>query len=277
MSLPVSFARLDAPIVLAHGLGGFSRIGVGPVTLATYFRGIPEAMQSAGNRVLVTQVPPLAGVDRRSARLGEQIEQALGDQPVHLIGHSMGGLDARALLTRDGWAKRILSLTTLATPHLGSPLADLAKLHAGRAYDWARRLRIETEGFVDVTRRQARLLNRQAVPPPGVACFSVAGVPSRRDVCAPLRRFYDVLERLEGPNDGLVSLASATAFGTPLRSWPLDHLRQMNWWIRLGRTEIDPTVAECYVSLLENLIEHGFGWNAPARRGAVRRSRRVTG
>lgn len=277
MALVQNHLCLDAPIVLAHGLFGFDRIRLGRLTVVEYFRGIPGLLESLGNRVLVTNVPSVAGVARRADALGEQILAAFPNEPVHLIGHSMGGLDARALLTREGWSKRILSLTTIATPHLGSPLADLAKLHAGRAYDWAGRLGIETEGFVDVTRRQARLLHRQAVPPPGVACFSVAGVPSRRDVCVPLRRFHDVLERLEGPNDGLVSLASATAFGTPLRSWPLDHLRQMNWWIRLGRTEIDPTVAECYVTLLENLIDHGFGWNAPARRRSVRRYRRANG
>ena len=92
------FARLDAPIVLAHGLFGFTRIGVGRVTLTSYFRGIPQALEAAGNRVLVTRVPPIAGVEQRARRLGEQIEQAFGDEPVHLIGHSMGGLDARRLL-----------------------------------------------------------------------------------------------------------------------------------------------------------------------------------
>src|SRR5437899_511438 len=67
------FARLGAPIVLAHGLGGFLRIGVGRLTFTTYFRGIPEALEASGNRVLVTRVPPIAGVEKRARRLGEQI------------------------------------------------------------------------------------------------------------------------------------------------------------------------------------------------------------
>ena len=71
------FARLDAPIVLAHGLFGFTRIGVGPLTLTSYFRGIPEAMEAAGNRVLVTRVQPIAGVESRARRLGEQIVQSI--------------------------------------------------------------------------------------------------------------------------------------------------------------------------------------------------------
>src|SRR5438067_1476340 len=102
------FARLDAPIVLAHGLGGFSRIGVGRLTLTTYFRGLPEALEASANRVLVTRVPPIAGVEKRARRLGEQILGAFGEQPVHLIGHSMGGLDARQLLADPEWHHRIL-------------------------------------------------------------------------------------------------------------------------------------------------------------------------
>ena len=62
--------RLRSPIVLAHGLFGFSRIGLGPVTLTTYFRGIPEYLRAAGNRVLVTRVHPTAGVEFRARQAG---------------------------------------------------------------------------------------------------------------------------------------------------------------------------------------------------------------
>ena len=59
--------RLQAPIVLAHGLFGFSRIGIGPLTLTSYFRGIPQALREAGNRVLVTRVHPIASIDFRAS------------------------------------------------------------------------------------------------------------------------------------------------------------------------------------------------------------------
>src|SRR5258708_6200612 len=95
---PLTCTRLKAPIVLAHGLFGFSRIGLGPLTFASYFRGIPAFLRAAGTRVLVTRVPPIAGVARRAEKLGRQIQEQSPDEPVHLIGHSMGGLDARALL-----------------------------------------------------------------------------------------------------------------------------------------------------------------------------------
>ena len=221
--------RLDAPIVLAHGLFGFGRIGLGRITLSCYFRGIPNLLRAGGNRVAITRVPPIAGVKRRAKRLGEQIERVFGNQPVHLIGHSMGGLDSRHLLADPVWKGRILSLTTIATPHLGSALADSARLRVGPVYRLLRTMRIDHRGFHDVTRRAARAVNRQFCVPASVPCFSIAGNPADVDVCWPLRPFHQALLSLEGPNDGLVSVESALGFGTPLPEWPIDHLRQMNW------------------------------------------------
>src|SRR4029077_5920819 len=96
--------------------------------------GIPSAMEEAGNRVLVTRVPPIAGTGKRARRLADQIERAFPDEPIHLIGHSMGGLDARRMLANAEWQRRVLSLTTIGTPHLGTALADYAKLRVGRTY-----------------------------------------------------------------------------------------------------------------------------------------------
>ncbi len=221
--------RLQAPIVLAHGLFGFRRIGLGRLTLATYFREIPEWLCASGNRVLVTRVHPIAGIDFRARRLGEQVAAAFPDEPVHILGAQHGGLDARLMLCDPSWSGRVLSLTTIGTPHLGSSLADFAKLRVGRIYRLLERLGIDHRGFLDVTRQAAGAFHREAVAPRGLPCFSVAGDPPAEMVCWPLRRLHAALSELEGPNDGLVSAASALAFGTPLTSMPLDHLRQMNW------------------------------------------------
>ena len=251
--LKPSCPRLKAPIVLAHGLFGFRRIGLGPLTLTWYFRGIPGILQAAGNRVLVTRVHPTAGVARRARKLGEQILEAFSDEPVHLIGHSMGGLDARALIADPIWKGRILSLTTIATPHLGSGIADFAKLRVGRIYTLLEKLGVEHQGFLDVTPGAVAEFNRRNPLPDWLPMFSVAGDPSYEDVSWPLRRLHVALEELEGPNDGLVSVASATAFGKPLPNWPVDHLRQMNWLSPEVPTAPCPHVARLYADVVENL------------------------
>jgi triacylglycerol lipase len=251
---------LPSPIVLAHGLFGFDQLRMGPLRLSAYFRGIPEWLAAQGNRVVVTRVPPISGLDRRARHLGKQIQAAFPGEPVHIIGHSFGGLDARWLLADPAWSGRVLSLTTIGTPHLGSALADFAKLRLGRIYDQLQRLGVDLRGFHDVTRRSARAFHRRTPAPGDVACFSVAGDPSAEDVCWPLRRLHAALTELEGPNDGLVSVESAVAFGTPLTIRPIDHLRQMNWLSPEGPARLGPSPAlGLYAEVLENLASHGFG------------------
>lgn len=251
--------RLKAPIVLAHGLFGFSRIGFGPVTLTSYFRGIPDVLRAAGNRVLTTRVHPIASIDFRGRRLGYRIDTYFPDEPVHIIGHSMGGLDARRLLAEPGWRDRILSLTTIGTPHMGSILADFAKLRAGRIYRLLNAMGIDYRGFLDVTRLSMRRFGRQYGSIDGIPCFCVAGEPEGGDVSWPLRRLHEALGEMEGANDGLVPAASALAFGTPLPAWPLDHLRQMNW-LSHARSQADATYVPAYYGrIVDNLIDLGFG------------------
>jgi triacylglycerol lipase len=253
MSPHTRIARLNAPIVLAHGLFGFARIGVGRLSVAAYFRGIPQAIEAAGNRVLVTRVPSIAGIDTRARELGDQILRAFPDERVHLIGHSMGGLDARRLLAEPRWQKRVLSLTTIGTPHLGTALADFAKLRVGRIYRLMTALGIDPQGCLDITRRAARRFHRNNRAPDGVPCFSVAGDAISETVCWPLERTFAALWEVEGPNDGLVPVESALAFGSPLPLSPLDHLRQLNWLIPDENSPLFPPPIELYARVVGHL------------------------
>lgn len=58
--------------------------------------------------------------------LGEQDCTNGADRSVSLFGHSMGGLIARQIAGDKRVKTCIHSVTTISTPHLGSPLADLA-------------------------------------------------------------------------------------------------------------------------------------------------------
>ena len=60
----MAVAVLKAPIVLVHGLLGFDQLAMGAWVLTHYFRGIPEMLRKAGNRVLVARLSPTAGIGR---------------------------------------------------------------------------------------------------------------------------------------------------------------------------------------------------------------------
>ncbi len=259
-----------APVVLAHGLLGFEKIALGRWTLATYFRGIPEYLRSRGVRVHVPRVHPTAGIERRARKLGERIDARFPGQRVHIIGHSFGGLDARQLLCDPAWHQRILSLTTIATPHLGSVFALSAQRRLGPIYRLLKAVGWDHQGFFDLMPDAARRWHESTPCPGAVPCFSIAGDPGADDVCWPLRRLHAALEKCEGPNDGLVSVESTRAFGTVLPACPVDHLQQMNWCTGLPSRAVAPGVRALYDSLIstisavERKVEHAENRREPA-------------
>jgi triacylglycerol lipase len=128
---PSTSADPDAPypVVLMHGMAGFGQLKLGPVGI-TYFDGIVETLTKHGEAVYVTLAPPYASSEVRARAVATQIDQILartGKRKVNLIGHSQGGLDARVLASPRGlgYGDRIASVTTVATPHRGSRVADL--------------------------------------------------------------------------------------------------------------------------------------------------------
>ena len=218
------------PIVLAHGLAGFSQIGVRRMKLATYFKGIPEHLTARGCRVISAEVPPLGSVEMRAKRLRDCIRDAAGDEKVHVIAHSMGGLDARHMITHLGMDSQVLTLVTLGAPHRGSPIAD-------RVFDFATRTRlldvlklskIEHAALHDLRPDACARRNETTPDAPGVRYFSIAGVKPRDEMIYGLRFTHDVVAPVDGPNDGLVSARSA-AWGEVWPRWDCDHVNLVGW------------------------------------------------
>jgi len=218
------------PIVLAHGLAGFSRFAVRRLKVATYFRGIPEHLESEGCRVIVTDVPPLGSVAKRAACLRDAVRAKAGRGKVHVIAHSMGGLDARHMISRLGMDEQVLTIVSLGTPHRGSPVAD-------RIFGIAKKLRVlealERSGFehaalADLRTEVCAAWGDTTPDSPDVRYYSIAGVKPRREMLYSLRFTHDVIDAGEGDNDGLVSRRSA-AWGEVLPAWDCDHLNLVNW------------------------------------------------
>ncbi len=220
----------SAPIVLAHGLAGFSQIAVRRLGVATYFRGIPEHLASLGCRVVVTHVPPLGSVASRAEALRRNVLDEVGAARFHVVAHSMGGLDTRHAITHLGLADRVIALVTLGTPHRGSPVADRVFEIARRlgVGDALRRSGLGRGALEDLRTDTCGAWSRSTPDAPGVRYLSVAGVKPRDEMIYGLRFTHDVIAPLEGVNDGLVSARSA-AWGEVLPRWDCDHVNLVGW------------------------------------------------
>lgn len=116
-----SYAKTKYPIVFAHGMAGFSKIG--PVD---YWYGIPQDLAKNGASVFVTQVSSFDSSEARGEQLYLQVKNILaisGAQKVNLIGHSHGSQSVRYVA--GILPARIASATAVGGPNTGSPVADI--------------------------------------------------------------------------------------------------------------------------------------------------------
>lgn len=131
-------------VFLSPGLFGFKRLGS-----YDYFchveAGIAQRFEARGRQVKihVVDVHPTSSIRRRAKLLVDAIEEhASGDGPIHMLGHSTGGLDARLVasptvnisgaLVTPRWARRLRSVTSMNTPHYGTPLASFFATVSGQ-------------------------------------------------------------------------------------------------------------------------------------------------
>ncbi len=251
--------QLAAPIVLVHGLCGFTRLYAFRRPVIDYFPGIREVMAAGGNRVLTARLSPTAGVAQRAGELKKYIQSQVPAGGVHVIGHSLGGLDARYMVSKLGMEGRVLSLTTLGTPHRGSTFADWGVARFARVVvPVLRTFGIPYQGFYDLTTDTCRRFNEDVPDVPGVRYFSVAGRCERPWLGPEWRLSHKIVNRFEGPNDGVVSVASAT-WGEDTQVWDADHLNLVNWPNRRAKKRgVGTDRGQDYAGILGRLADAGF-------------------
>ncbi len=218
-------ARLRHPVVLAHGLLGFDEIRIGRARHG-YFRGVSERLEKDGCVVHACRVAKTASIAARAAELSAFVRE-IPARRVNLVAHSMGGLDARYALAQLGLADKVASLVTVGTPHLGTPLADLAR--RARVWSTLGRLGVRTDAFRDLTTERMTEFNRAVQDVRGVMYASVVGAPPNgREVSPILLPTWVWLDGEAGANDGMVP-AHSQRWGEVVREIGADHLAQIGW------------------------------------------------
>jgi triacylglycerol lipase len=216
-------------VVLAHGLLGFDHLAIAG-TKQHYFRGIAHHLGSQGAVVETSRVNPLGTVPQRAAALAKFVDE-IDERRVLIIGHSMGGLDARYALSKLGAAERVSALVTVATPHQGSCLADAAASLPGRALrSLLGSVGVKTDALNWLGEVPASAFNAEVEDASGVFYGCVVGQTTRTRVMgnAMLLASYELLLRLRGDNDGLVP-AFSQKWGRELQVVPAHHFGQIGW------------------------------------------------
>ena len=231
------------PVVFMHGFGMLAglRRGGHLSDAATYLR-------TRGVRAYAPNVAPYNTVDARChmwlQRLRHVLEESRGEK-LNLIAHSMGGLDARYLITKCGFHDRVASLVTISTPHHGSVLAEYVLGQPDRIRtlltdiaNWMGTKALEdaeadfSTAVSELTPDNVRrTFNTQVPNHADVRYWSYAASAGRgckNSINPFLRLGNGVIYETEGLNDGMVSTESAQ-WGQHLGTINADHAQQIGF------------------------------------------------
>ena len=273
--IPDTSCQTKYPIVLIHGAG------FRDLKWPVYWGRIPRTLERRGARIFYGLQDCWASTETNAREIVRRIDEILtetGAEKVNLIAHSKGGLEARMAASSLQAGDRIASVTTVATPHHGSKTIDrlfgapkaLFNAAAFAVNNWIRVVGDRRPDFLAVCRgfttEHMAAFNRENPDVPGVFYQSFGCVMAHPLSDINLSTANFVLDRIEGENDGLVSLASAkwgerftVLRGSGRRG--VSHLdaidlRRRPFSRRPGAGVQD--ICDVYVAMVQDLKQRGF-------------------
>ena len=219
-------------------------------------------------------IVPYATIDIRAEQwveIMESLTRKYSFEKFNIVAHSMAGLDMRYAINHLGVEEKVASLTTIATPHRGSSLAELVltapdtvREKLGELADWFGESiypHEKSDAFAAVeqlTREYiTNVFNPENPDPSDIPCFSYSAAVGK-GTAHPLNPIYRLQNQLifqqEGPNDAFVTVESAI-WATHIETLPISHLEQID--IQVNR-ERRPLVNRFWMSLLKNLQKEGL-------------------
>ena len=246
--------------------------------LIEYWNGVMENLSEHGCSVLIAKVPPFAGIETRASALDLFLRKSVPQlrkkhhvpegEPVklNLVAHSMGGLDCRYLIfqqlhslenNKNPPPYKVVSLTTISTPHRGTAAADFAMKYSPPS--------VITNYFpsiYELTSEHMTKFNNVVENDPSVKYFSYGAQFSPYPGSVFLITWKIVSDK-EGPNDGLVSLKSAKWGDYQGYLDDVDHADLINWMgpmkmakLALGVPNFNPKYF--YLQVVDNIAANGL-------------------
>jgi triacylglycerol lipase len=259
------------PILMVHGV--FFR----DWKVFNYWGRIPKELNLNGARIFYGNHNSALPVEQAAAELKARVEGILretGCEKVNIVAHSKGGLDARYAISCLGLDAHVASLTTVSTPHRGTPLAgklleitpekvvSAVGRHYGKLFAKLGDDECDFMGSVSgLTPERCEALNRAMPDRAGVLYQSVGSLMRAVSSAGPpLNAGYAIIKPMGGGNDGLVctdSMAWGHCLGIlePQGKKGISH----GDMIDLTRKNIPGfDVCEFYVKLVSDLRERGL-------------------
>ncbi len=270
------------PIILIPGIARFDVLTNGVLKIDNdarddhlhYFRNIRTHLQSNGFLVHHAKVDWAGSLVKRGKDLERELVSVLGQfqaDKVHIIGHSMGGLDPRRMLydfRGDGLPDKVATVTTIGSPHHGSAFADYLVDRLDGHNRYVEALGFSIAGLRDLTLSATQAMNLEFEGWEGtqdtVRFRTYAGKQEPLHIFSPLKFSWSVIHSEEGENDGFVSVSSAKwkdeYFVEPVLD--ADHLNQVGWWDisevwhGVGPLELERRIKKLYLDICEELAAH---------------------
>ncbi|MGM0506757.1 MAG: lipase family alpha/beta hydrolase [Bacteroidota bacterium] len=260
---------LRYPLLLCHGYGALASV-IKPSPMHE----VCMLLRRHGVLAFAPNIVPYASIDTRATewnRVLGKLCDSLEVEKMNVIAHSMSGLDMRYALQELECAPHVASLTTLASPHDGTSLAELVlktpekvRTLLGDAFNWFGNhvyphSRSDAIGAVQQLTRDyvASTFNPAITDTKGVPFLSWSAATGKGtdEPLNPIYRYqnHHIYEQ-EGINDSFVSVASASR-GEHLGTLPLSHLEQMGLSLSRERKRLYESVPSNF-QLYHLIINH---------------------
>lgn len=206
------------PVLLVHGVAFRDK-----TFFIRYWGNIPSLLEKEGAKVFTGKQQASGTIPDNALELKKRVEDILkitGTEKVNIIAHSRGGLEARYMISMLGMDNKVASLTTLATPHRGSTMADLIikniknKKYIIAFLDFYAKVIGDDKpeslnAGIELTTKQMKIFNNMVKDSDKVYYQSYAGAIDGNFSNPLWKKMFDKIASNEGSNDGLVSVKSA--------------------------------------------------------------------
>lgn len=234
--------NLDYPVLLCHGLGA-----LGSILKKSLLHDVCTLYRLHCIKAVAPNIVPYAQISVRAQAWAELVPSVLelfNTDRLHIVAHSMAGLDIRYMIHQHELSESVISLTTVASPHRGSSLTgltlnapdsvkksviEIANWFGNNVYpempsDMLGALEQLSPEFVE-SEFNPNVPNHENVVYQSV--ISAAGKGTDRDISKLLIPFNTYMYDREGQNDGYVGKESAK-WGDVIGETALSHLEQIN-------------------------------------------------